>query len=52
MPSKAVEYELIGQTYVARTFTSIVRDMTEKNRWICQTDITLKADGHYRNKIY
>ena len=27
-PSKPVEYELTGQNCVARTFTSVVRDMT------------------------
>ena len=29
-PSKFVEYELIGQNCLARTFTSIVRDVTQK----------------------
>ena len=51
-PSKFVEYELTGQNCVARTFTSSVKDMTQKNRWIWDMDITLKTDGHCRNKIY
>ena len=50
-PTKSVEYELIGQNFVARTFTSIVRDMIQKQMDMTH-DMIVETDGHYRNKTY